>query len=131
MYILEAPVIDKTYILQPSKGNTVFSAKFYSVSGPMSSNWYKDKEPIRNVTNFIVVAEKYNFNLVIYEKEISHPGHISNLTVKDNTPGQYILVLQNTYGEIRVSFYIPDGKFVSWKSNYEVHFILMHNVKKS
>lgn len=78
----------------------------------MSSNWYNGKLKIKNSTHYEVVAEGYPIDLIIYEKEITHHGCVSNLTVKDNTPGEYTLVLQNNYGEIRVPFPILEGKII-------------------
>ncbi|CAC5425625.1 HMCN [Mytilus coruscus] len=113
----EPPLIDKKSTLKLSTTITMFSVKFYTISGTMSSYWCKDKEQIKNLTNFIVAIEEFTIDLIFYEKETTHPGYISNLTIKDNTPGQYTLVLQNMYGETRVPFYIPHDASASFTRN--------------
>ncbi|CAG2199100.1 GLK [Mytilus edulis] len=95
--VIDSPVINTTSILKLSTTITVFSAKFYTISGTMSSYWCKDKDRINTTTSYVVVIEECIIDLIVYGKAVTHPGYISNLTIKDNTPGQYTLVLQNTY----------------------------------
>ncbi|VDI73812.1 Hypothetical predicted protein [Mytilus galloprovincialis] len=103
----EPPLITETSSVKLSTTITMFSVKFYTLSGTVSSYWCKDKAEIKNLTNYIVTEEECAIDLTFYNKEITHLAYISNLTVKDNTPGQYTLVLQNMYGETRVPFNIP------------------------
>ncbi|XP_052080246.1 sialoadhesin-like isoform X2 [Mytilus californianus] len=96
-----SPVIISSDVIREQQ--TTLSATFYS-SSEMVLTWEQSNQTLTKSTDWLQTLDRNKIELILYNKSIECDGYTANLSIRSSLVGEYVLLLQNTFGETRLFF---------------------------
>ncbi|CAC5393431.1 unnamed protein product [Mytilus coruscus] len=101
LIVYASPVIISSDVIHEQQ--TTLSATFYS-STEMVLTWNLSNQTLTNSTDQLQTLDRNKIELILYNKSIECDGYIANLSIRSSLVGEYVLLIQNTFGETRLFF---------------------------
>ncbi|XP_052080109.1 titin-like isoform X2 [Mytilus californianus] len=96
-----SPVIISSGVIREQQ--TILSATFYSTTEVLLT-WQQSNQTLTNSTDWLQTLDRKKIELILYNKNIECDGFIANLSIRSSLVGEYVLLIQNTYGETSLFF---------------------------
>ncbi|XP_052080110.1 titin-like isoform X3 [Mytilus californianus] len=96
-----SPVIISSGVIREQQ--TILSATFYSTTEVLLT-WRQSNQTLTNSTDRLQMLDRKTIELILYNKNIECDGYIANLSIRSSLVGEYVLLIQNTFGTTRLFY---------------------------
>ncbi|CAC5404483.1 unnamed protein product [Mytilus coruscus] len=119
--VYASPVIISSDVIQEQQ--TTLSATFYS-STEIVLSWKQSNQTLTNSTDQLQTLNRNKIELILYNKSIECDGYIANLSIRSSLIGEYVLFLQNTFGETRLFFEVKKLSTQALAASFDLRTVM-------
>ncbi|CAC5393427.1 TTN [Mytilus coruscus] len=115
-----SPVIISSGVIREQQ--TLF-ATFYSTTEVLLT-WQQSNQTLTNSTDRLQTLYRKKIELILYNKSIERDGFIANLSIRSSLVGEYVLLIQNTFGETRLFFDLNELGTQALTASYDLRIVV-------